>query len=79
MSKSSNIIAVANFIDNKIKGSVEFTEINLHLLTIQTPIFIKIRYIFIQNMSYIFFYVISFYCIIFFYHMNLLIFYNKKL
>jgi Cu-Zn family superoxide dismutase len=29
MSKSSNIIAVANFIDNKIKGSVEFTEINL--------------------------------------------------
>ena len=51
----------------------------LHLLTIQTPIFIKIKYIFIQYMSYIFFYVISFYCIIFFYHMNLLIFYNKKL
>jgi hypothetical protein len=51
----------------------------LHLLTFQMPIFIKTKYIFIQYTSYIFSYMFSFYCIIFFYHMNLLIFYNKKL
>ena len=51
----------------------------LQLLTFQMPIFIKTKYIFIQYTSYIFYYMFSFYCIIFFYHMNLLIFYNKKL